>query len=174
MALREPPSRTTRIRTSGNDPRRLSEALPSPKARRTLAGRATFAPYSKHKKDPSAFGLRPYEGGHEDPSYCDAHAGFTPADVARAPGLLRRGLEAGLFGKVIKKGDPGLLWSVDDNGWIYEARVTNPGYAVYHAYPVLPNETIAGKVLMRYADYVIANPLLQLDASLEAARDRYQ
>lgn len=99
--------------------------------------------------------------------------GFGPTDMVRAPMLLQRGIDAGLFGKKNKKGDPGLLWSVDDNGWIYEAQITNPGHAVYHAYPVLPNEAIARKVLLRYTDYVILqnNPLL--NASLFLARGRY-
>ncbi|MFX8601227.1 hypothetical protein ABTL95_20400, partial [Acinetobacter baumannii] len=83
------------------------------------------------KRHPRAYGLAPYAGQQEDPSYCDEHAGFGPGDLQRAPAILRRGIEAGLFGKANKKGDPGLLWSIDDNGWIYEAQITNPGYAVY-------------------------------------------
>ncbi len=93
--------------------------------------------------------------------------------MPRAPMLLMRGINAGLFGKKRKKGDPGLLWSVDDNGWIYEAQITNPGYAVYHAYPVLPNEAIARKVLVRYTDFVNQQNDPQLTASLTAARRRY-
>ncbi|HEX8240369.1 MAG TPA: hypothetical protein VF574_11585 [Allosphingosinicella sp.] len=174
MPLRKPPSRTLRARTSQNDPRRLSEISPSQAERTALAGRATFDPYSKHKRHPHAFGLEPYNGEHEDPSYCDEHAGFTPADMSRAPALLKRGIDAGLFGKTRKKGDPGLLWSVDDNGWIYEAQITNPGFAVYHAYPVLPNEAIARKVLMRYTDFVMQQNIPILTASLAAARKRYQ
>jgi hypothetical protein len=152
----------------------LSEIAPSQTERIALAARATFDAYSKHKRDPAAYGLKPYVGAHEDPSYCDEHAGFSPADMTRAPALLKRGIEAGLFGKTQKKGDPGLLWSVDDNGWIYEAQITNPGYAVYHAYPVLPNEAIARKVLMRYTDFVTQQNTPVLTASLAAARRRYQ
>ena len=174
MPLRKPPSRTMRTRASPNDPRRLSETSPSQAERIALAARATFDPYSKHKRHPAAYGLKPYEGEHEDPSYCDEHAGFSPADMARAPALLKRGIDAGLFGKTKKKGDPGLLWSVDDNGWIYEAQITNPGHAVYHAYPVLPNEAIARKVLMRYTDFVDQQGTTVLTASLDAARRRYQ
>jgi hypothetical protein len=174
MPLRKPLSRTLRQRASSNDPRRLSETVPSQTERTALASRATFDPYAKHKRHPAAFGLQPYEGEHEDPSYCDEHAGFAPADMVRVPALLQRGIAAGLYGKSKKKGDPGLLWSVDDNGWIYEAQITNPGYAVYHAYPVLPNEAIARKVLMRYTDFVEQqnNPVLTM--SLVAARKRYQ
>ena len=174
VALSKPPSRTARVRASSNDPRRLSVAPPTPEERAELAARATFAPYGKHKRHPGAYGLDPYSGQQEDPSYCDEHASFGPGDMKRAPTILRRGIDAGLFGKVNKKDDPGLLWSVDDNGWIYEAQITNPGYAVYHAYPVLPNEAIARKVLMRYADYVAGSGDPGLAASLQAAQRRYK
>ena len=173
MPFRQPPSRKQRERSAPNDPRRLSEALPSLVVRGVLAARATFDSYAKHKRNPGAYKLKPYEGEDEDPTYCDEHAGFSPADIPRAPGLLKRGIDAGLFGKKKKKGDPGLLWSVDDNGWIYEAQITNPGFAVYHAYPVLPNEAIARKVLLRYTDFVIQPNSPQLTASLAAARRRY-
>lgn len=173
MALRQPPSRKHRQRSAPNDPRRLSKAVPSPKIRTALAANASFAPYSKHKRNPGAYKLKAYEGEDEDPTFCDEHAGFLPTDIPRAPGLLIRGINAGLFNNKSKKGDPGLLWTVDDNGWIYEAQVTNPGYAVYHAYPVLPNEAIARKVILRYSDYVKAQNNPQLTASLNAVRSRY-
>ena len=141
-----------------------------------MAARAVCQAYAKHKRHPTAYGLKPYEGEDEDPSYCDEHADFRPADMSRVPALLRRGIDAGLFGKTRKpqNGDPGLLWSVDDNGWIYEAQITNPGYAIYHPYPVLPNEAIAAKVLLRYTDFVTQQNNPALTASLEAARRRYR
>jgi hypothetical protein len=142
--------------------------------RSDLAARVTFEPSAKHKRHPDAFGMKPYEGLHEDPTYCDDHAGFKKSDIPRAHSLLVRGVEAGLFGATFKKGDPGLLWSVDDNGWIYEAQITNPGYAGYHAYPVLPGESIARKVLYRYAEFVEARNDPVLEESLRLARGRYR
>ena len=139
-----------------------------------MAARSNFSPYAKHKKHPDAYGLRPYEGPHEDPTYCDDHAGFGPADMVRGHALLKRGIEAGLFGDTEKKGDPSHLWSVDDNGWIYEAQITNPGYAAYHAYPVLPTEAIARKVLARYADHVVSRNDPVLTQSLALAQGRYR
>lgn len=174
VTIRKPLSRALRERASGNYPRSLSEEPPTQGQRNRLAGRAHFDAYAKHKCHPHAYGLKAYEGDGEDSTYCDEHAGFGPNDMQRAQALLRRGIDAGLFGKTQKKGDPGLLWSVDDNGWIYKAQITNPGYAVYHAYPVLPNEAIARKILMRYADYVrgLNDPLLVV--SLEAAQRLYR
>lgn len=142
--------------------------------RQALSAKVLYVPYAKHKKHPDAYGLKPYTGDDEDPTFCDAHAGFKPADMPRIPAILQRGIAAGLFGKSLKKGDPGIFWSVDDNGWIFEAQITNPGYGVYHGYPILPVEAIAQKVLLRYADYVTEQKDPVLNASLEAARKRYQ
>ncbi len=171
---RKPPSRRKQARSAANDPRRLLEPPPPVGARALLAAKVKYGPYSKHKRNPHLYDLERYEGEDEDPTFCDEHAGFAPADIPRAVPLLKRGIAAGLFGKGTKKGDPSLLWTVDDNGWIYEAQITNPGYGLYHAYPVLPNEAIAGKVLMRYADYVTQQNDPVLDLSLVAARKRYQ
>lgn len=172
LARKKPPSRRVMARSASNDARRLVEPAPPVGARNALMAKATLGPYSKHKKNPHAYGLKSYTGADEDPSYCDEHAGFGPEDMPRAKGLLDRGIDAGLFGGAPKKGDPGLLWSVDDNGWIYEAQVTNPGYSVYHAYPVLPGEAIARKVLLRYADYVRGGHA-NLQNSLAQAQARY-
>lgn len=172
--MRKPTSRTAEARTATNDPRRLTQTPPSLAARLELLGKADYVAYSKHKKHPDAYALKPYEGPHEDPTFCDEHAGFGPHDMQRAKSLLERGINAGLFGKTLKKGDPGLLWTVDDNGWIYEAQITNPGYGVYHGYPVLPNEAIAKKVLVRYADLVAEKNEPVLTQSLKLARERYR
>lgn len=76
--------------------------------------------------------------------------------MARAPILLQRGILAGLIGAKVSQGDPTLLWTVDDSGWIYECRLTIPGAATYHGYPVLPNEAISRAVIVRYLSYVYA------------------
>jgi len=161
-------------RSSDNDPRALCEPAPQVGARQRLACKARFSPYAKHKRNPSAYGLKAWAGGQEDPSYCDDHAGFHSGDLARAGMLLKRGILAGLWGDKLKKGDPNRLWSVDDNGWIYEAQITNPGYALYHAYPVQPTEAIARKILARYQDYVSAQKDPVLKTSLTLALERYR
>jgi hypothetical protein len=175
MPRRKPPSRVAVARSSENDPRELLEPSPPLAAREALAANATLVPYAKHKKSPGEYGLKPYEGEHEDPSYCDDHAGFWKKDMdERAEMLLQRGVLAGLWGDKTKKGDPSMLWSVDNNGWLYEAQITNPGYAQYHAYPVQPTEAIARKVLARYANYVESKKEPVLQDSLKLARERYK
>jgi len=173
MPRRKPPSRSAAERSSESDRRDLRSPPPSNQERRLLAAKASLGPYSKHKKNPTAYKLKAYEGLDEDRTFCDADADFTPADLVRAPDLLQRGISAGLFGHKNKKGDPSLLWTVDDNGWIYEACITNPGYGDYHAYPVLRNEAIARKVLARYREYVENANEPALEPSLKNAEDRY-
>ncbi len=173
MTRKQPPSRRAIERAAENDPRELRTPAPTAAERQHLAATARFAPFSKHKKHPTAYRLPPYEGQDEDPTYCDDHAKFMPADMVRAGDLLKRGILAGLWGDKFRKGDPSLLWTVDDNGWIYEARITNPGYGGYHAYPVLKNEAIARKVLARYREHVEEKPNPVLQAALTKALERY-
>jgi len=98
---------------------------------------------------------------------------FSPADMARVPTLLRRGLLAGLIGHNDKQGDPTLVGTVDDNGWIYEGRITVPSQAVYHAYPLLPADAFAKNVLDRFAEWVYRQQDSSLITSLQNAMDRY-
>jgi hypothetical protein len=64
--------------------------------------------------------------------------------MAAIPTMINRGLEAGLVGA------KGIIWSVADNGWIFEARLTNIEQAEYHGYPVRPSEAIAERVYRRF------------------------
>ena len=173
MTRKKPPSRRSLQRSAENDPRDLLTPAPSLADREALARKASFAPYSKHKKHPSAYKLKPYAGEDEDPTFCDDHANFGPDDMRRAPYLLERGILAGLWGDKVKGGDPSLLWTVDDNGWIYEAAITNPGYGGYHAYPVLKNEAIARKVLARYREHLEGVSDNVLQTALINALERY-
>ena len=137
-----------------------------------LAGRVRYAPYAKRKLAPRAFGLEPTAGIPEDTSFCDGHAGWQPADGARLPDLMSRGVRAGLVSDQWRLGDPALLWSVDDDGWIFEARLTVAGQALYHGYPMLPRDAMAPKVIARYAEWVYATQR-ELVPSVERAQDRY-
>lgn len=99
----------------------------------------------KHKRNPAAFDLPPFNGERGDATLCDDHASFQPQDMARIPALITRGLNASLIGTN--------HWTIDDNGWIYEARLTNVTQHEYHAYPVRPNEAIAKPVYERFAEW---------------------
>lgn len=100
---------------------------------------------SKHKRHPHLYGLPPFTGSRGDATLCDEHANFRQDDMAKVPLLIKRGIQAGLVGTA--------LWTVADNGWIYEARVTNAVQSQYHGYPVRPTEAIAEAVYRRFLDW---------------------
>ena len=132
-------------RASDNDKRRLDTAA-GPERITLLLERAHYKGWEKHKGNPAAFGFPPWTKRRGDETLCDDHSGFTPDAMQSIPRLLRRGITAGLIGP----GDR-ILWTVGDDGWIFEGRVTNPEQSEYHGYPVRPGEAVATKVYQRYA-----------------------
>jgi len=102
----------------------------------------------KHKKDPLAFELNISPGSARgDATLCDEHAGFTNDKAHSIPRLVERGLRAGLVGH------GNLIWTVGDDGWIFEGRPTNVVTSEYHGYPVLDWESIARPVYNRYSEW---------------------
>lgn len=170
--MKPPKHRIAVERSSNNDKRKLHAPVPSTQDREALAARASYAGSGKHKLEPRAFHLKPAPPDADD-SFCDGHAGFEPADMERVGDLLERGILAGLIGHRDVQGDPTILWSVDDNGWIYELRITVPTQAIYHGYPLLVGDAFAKKVISSYNRYVYAHPQLGLEPSLENARELY-
>lgn len=118
--------------------------------------------------------MEPWRGKAEDPTFCDGHAGFRPDQIPLATDWLRRGIRAGLLGEEDRAGDPALIWAPSNMGWIFEARITIPGQAVYHGYPVLPSEAIATEVLVRYQEWVRVNGSSQIEDELNGLRSRYR
>lgn len=171
--MRRPTKRVVTARSSDNVKRRLKDPIPDQDTRSALIARATFAGSAKHKLHPRAFGLEPAPSD-EDDTYCDGHAGFAPADMTRLPVLLRRGISVGLIGDNDKKGDPTLLWTIDDDGWIFEGRITTPTQAVYHGYPLLPGDAFARKVIERVASGIDGGLDPSLKACLLRALERYR
>jgi hypothetical protein len=154
--------------------RRLRVPAPDILYLQALAARATFSAYEKHKAQPRRFGLPPYTGARdEETTYCDADAGFAPGDAVRIPRWLSSGILAGLVGKNDSLGDPSLVWVLSEDGWIFEGRITMPGRAQYHGYPVLPNEAIAIEVLERYSSWGRRTNDPQTRAIAESCRSRY-
>jgi len=141
--------------------------MPPVVARTDLVGRCHYGPYAKHKYNPGAYRLKPYEGGDEERTYCDEHAKFGKADFARIPDLLERGIMLGLWGEHSLGEDPAMLWTIDDNGWIYELRITNAVQAEYHGYPVLEGDAFAQQVITR-ARRVASSPE---DSGLQAVKN---
>lgn len=134
-------------RDSDNAKRRL-HAAPDVALIERLSGAARYAGYAKHKAAPADFGLAPYDKPRGDATLCDRHAGFTSRQIESIPRLLRRGIQAGLIGD-----PPRIIWTLGDDGWIFEGRITNPEQHLYHGYPVRPAEPIAEDVYRRYVTW---------------------
>jgi hypothetical protein len=148
--MKKPRSRTTLLpRQSDNDHRRLDSA-PDPARIQWLLGHARYRGRGKHKGSPAAFGLEPEPKG--DATLCDDHAGFLPDAAPSIPRLLKRGISAGLIGPGAR-----MLWTVGDDGWIFEARITNSEQSEYHGYPVRQTEAIAEKVYQRFVAWAAAH-----------------
>lgn len=173
MTRRRPEHRLVEARTSDNPKRKLREPGPSLEEAAALAARVRYEGYAKHKLYPRAFGLEPISGVSDDPTFCDGHAGFEPGDMPLARDLLSRGVRSGLISQSDRQGDPALIWTIDDRGWIFEARLTTAGQALYHGYPVLPGDAIASKVVERFADWVYGGQGADHADALANAQDRY-
>mgnify|MGYP000902506815 CR=1 FL=1 len=132
-------------RDSDNDNRRLLDEIDHISLAR-LQESIRYAGHPKHKKNPHLFGLDRLNGKLGDATLCDAHAGFTVEQMKDIPLLLQRGLKAKLIGERI-------VWSIADDGWIFEARLTNCVTDEYHGYPVRPSEAIAELVFERFAHW---------------------
>jgi len=147
--MKKPPKRTEiPPRNKDNDKRKLATVVTDAEIAAFLAA-VTYEGSPKHKRNPTIFGLEPFNGRRGDATLCDDHANFQPKDMARIQTLITRGLAARLVGTN--------LWTVDDNGWIYEARLTNKVTSEYHAYPVRPSEAIAEPVFRRFNAWAVTH-----------------
>lgn len=152
------------LRHSDNLKRKLHPA-PDAALIKQLAETARYVGYAKHKAAPEDFGLAPYDKPHGDATLCDKHAGFRSSQMASIPHLLRRGIRAGLIGESLR-----IIWTVGNDGWIFEGRITNVEQDEYHGYPVRPAEPIAEEVYRRYQQWAMRDGA----AEDRAAADRCQ
>jgi hypothetical protein len=144
--MKRPPTRRDKRRPDNVKRRLLS--VPESELLQRLMDSARYRGSFRHKKHPLAFGLEISPGSARgDATLCDEHAGFTPAKASTIPMLVQRGLRAGLVGR------GNLIWTVGDDGWIFEGRPTNVVTSEYHGYPVLEGESIARLVYKRYSEW---------------------
>ena len=144
--MKKPPTRReVPPRSSDNTKRRLYDIMDSDQLAALFAD-MNYEGSSKHKLHPHLFGLAPFRGDRGDRTLCDTHAGFGPNDRARVLKLLGRARSASLVGNFI--------WTIDDNGWIYELAVTNVAQKQYHGYPLRPGEAICQPVFSRFEAWV--------------------
>lgn len=150
-------------RKSDNHKRRLKKDVKLEVVLDLLA-RVFYKGHPKHKRHPHLFGLEPFNGNRGDSTLCDEDANFDLTRMAEVPSLIERGLRARLVGS------NALLWTVADDGWIFEGRLTNPVTLEYHGYPVRQNEAIAKKVCFRYWEWAfISGGETDQEAALKCA-----
>ena len=82
--------------------------------------------------------------------------------------MMHRGIRAGLIGHTGR-----ILWTIADDGWIFEARETNRDVSEFHGYPVLPEEAIAGLVFGRFAAWSDGHGTATDRAARDSCRSRY-
>ena len=122
----------------------------------------------KHKRQPHLYDLPQFQGRRGDATLCD-DTGFGPMNIADIVGLMHRGIRAGLISDTKR-----IIWTVADDGWIFEARETNRDTAQFHGYPVLSHEVVSKLVYRRYDDWVKRfGSGVERDAS-EECRKRYR
>jgi len=134
-----------------NDHHRRLLSTPDAAFMQRLEVSATYFGSARHKLHPAAFGLATFRGDRGDATLCDAHAGFTSNDAVSLAILRKRCIAAQLVGA------NQILWTIADDGWIYEARLTNAEKLEYHGYPVRASESIAELVYRRFAAWATAS-----------------
>ena len=150
----------------GRPDRKLRNPLPSLADRQALAARIKYHPSAKHKTNPGAYKLQPYQGKGPERTYCDAHSKFSKADSLRIDTLLERAALSGCWNIDVRGDVPSMLWTVDDTGWVYELFITNQEQADYHGYPVMPVDGFARLVVGRMrAWYDGLDPVKKADHS---------
>lgn len=155
-----------RRRRSDNEKRRLLRE-PSDELVRVMMESAWYRGSSKHKLHPHLYGLPPLNGNRGDATLCD-EADFDPERMAEIPALIRRGIRAGLIGHTKR-----IVWTVADDGWIFEARETNRDTAEFHGYPILANEVIARAVFNRFSNWATEHGTPQDRSASDSCQLRY-
>ncbi len=175
---KKPPAREELPEIVGRPDRKLRDPLPSLAERQAFAAGVQYHPYAKHKKHPSAYRLKPYEG-RADRTYCDSHSKFQKPDFGRIPLLLERAALSGAWSLDVRDQVPAMLWTVDDNGWVYELYITNEYQSDYHGYPLMPADSFARLVIARLREwYAGLDPVTKarhsnLAAGLNQAQTKY-
>jgi len=178
MGRKKPERRLVTQRTNNNVKRQLA-LNPATEKQNFLLKSVKYGAYSKHKRNPSLYGLAAYNGPDEERTYCDEHASFFKKDVGRIPHLLARAVRFGLWSEQVAQGVPRLLWTIDNTGWIFEFRITNTGHAEYHGYPILPNDAFAKVVLASGGQTIAAGRCIDsqdsdISSAVAAAERRYK
>ena len=132
------------MKRSGSRPIRRIEAASrlDIQARKALAKRVVYVGSPHHKSKANDYGLLPHAAPRPTKSLCDLARGIPKAE---AEDLLRKGVLKGILSAFTDDELPKYIWSVDDSGAPFEAKIGNGGY---HGYP-LENTDDMSKIVLR-------------------------
>lgn len=102
-------------------------------ARQELARTARYCGSPYHKSRPADYGMEELPKPRPDKTRCDEERDFLQAEAIR---LLTDGFKKGLVSRRTEGNWPQYVWAVDDEGVVYEARLTNREQGEYHGYPM--------------------------------------
>ena len=112
--------------------------------RDTLAKALVYVGSGHHKTKPSDYGFRPPVSPRPWKSICD---GIRIIPLAEARQLFQRGIENGMVSPFPKGEVPKYVWSVDDSGHAYEAKI---GLGGYHGYRLEEEDQMRSVVLKEW------------------------
>lgn len=118
----------------GNNPKRRIASIErlSEAERSSLARNIRYVGSGHHKRSPADYGLdrtspRPHK------SLCD---GSKTVSLREANALIKKGILSGMFSDFFINGHPKFIWSVGDDGEVYEAKTDIVALGAYHGYPL--------------------------------------
>lgn len=131
----------------GNNPKRRIAAAGSidPEVLKELSERATYVGSANHKRYPGNYGFHPPSNPRPWKSMCDAHRIVSKEE---AQFLLEQAVLKGMVSTLALDGIPKYIWSVDQNGAAYEAKIGNGGY---HGYRLEADDDMSDMVRAQWA-----------------------
>ena len=110
-----------------------------------LLGTVRYIGSGLHKLRPGDYGLSPPSNPRPSKSPCDE---LRPVLLAEAKLLLQRGIEKGMVSAYQPGSLPKYIWSVDEQGEVYEAKTRPERESDYHGYRIGDDETLMRKYVM--------------------------
>ena len=93
-----------------------------------------------HKKFPEDYKLTPPAKPTPGKTLCDKYKRISKME---AEGLLRMAIRKGIFDPRLDNGFPRKVWAVDEEGYVYEARLDDREHGTYHGYPLASTQRSA-------------------------------
>lgn len=135
---------------SGFNPKRRIAPLDalSLEERQALSTRVSYGGNPEHKRSPGDYGLTPPASPRPGKTLCDGTRNIPKEEATR---LLVNGLIKGMFSPCNAEQWPQNIWSLSNNGEIFEAELENCIRGVYHGYPMPKNDFFRSVVNTEWA-----------------------